>query len=53
VLKVLKFFDADPGPGSFRPGIRDGAIPIDDEHPIFTALVKSKPKVNFFSSFQL
>jgi hypothetical protein len=24
VLKVIKFFDADPDPGSFQPWIRDG-----------------------------
>jgi hypothetical protein len=32
-LKILKFFDADPDPGSFFPGIRDGKIRIRVKHP--------------------
>ncbi len=30
---ILKFFDADPDPGSFRPWIRDENIRIRDKHP--------------------
>jgi hypothetical protein len=36
VLKVLKFFDADPDPGSFQPWIRDPGWKknrIRDKHP--------------------
>jgi hypothetical protein len=29
-VKILKFFDADPDPESFRPWIRDGKIRIRD-----------------------
>jgi hypothetical protein len=34
-LKILKFFDADPDPGSVNPGsgIRDGKSQIRDKHP--------------------
>ncbi len=30
---MLKFFDAEPDPGSFRPWIRDENIRIRDKHP--------------------
>jgi hypothetical protein len=32
-VKILKFFDADPGWKKFESGIREGKIRIRDEHP--------------------
>jgi hypothetical protein len=38
-VKILKFFDADPDPGSFRSRIRDGKVRIRDKHPGSATLV--------------
>jgi hypothetical protein len=41
-LKIRKFFDADPDPGSgiFLTGIRDGKIRIRDKHPVSATRAK-------------